>query len=84
MADGIILGILTWLSFVFSFRHFPLTVKNFLLQNFFIADILSIAASFLLLTSISKSLIAAVAAMTCGLLVNLTLFIYKEYKKNFY
>lgn len=79
MYDGLLLGILTWLSFVFSFIHFPKIIKTLLLKNFLITDILSVLTSFFLLTSISKSLVAVIASMFCGLLVNVTLVIYQKY-----
>ena len=81
MYDGLLLGLLTWLSFVFSFLHFPNIVKKFLLTNFLFTDILSVLTSFLLLTSISKSLVAVIASMFCGLLVNVTLVTYQKYIK---
>jgi hypothetical protein len=77
MYDGFLLGSLTWLSFIFSFKHFPVQLKKFLLKNFFITDIMSVLLTFLLLTSISKSLVAVIASMVCGLLINLTLVVYK-------
>ncbi len=79
MYDGLLLGSLTWISFVFSFKHFPLKIKQFLLKNFFLTDILSVLASFFLLTSVSKSVVAVSASMFCGLLVNLTLILHKKY-----
>ena len=78
MHEGLILGILTWLSFLLSFKHFPQRIKTFLLNHFVITDILSVLTSFLLLTSISKSLGAVIASMVCGLLVNITLILYKN------
>ena len=78
MHDGLLLGFLTWLSYCFSFKHFPPKIKSFLLKNFFVTDILSVGITFVLLTGISKSLIAVVASITCGLLVNLTLVAYKN------
>lgn len=73
MHDGLLLGILTWISFVISFNHFPKFIKRFLLKNFFLTDVLSVVLSFVLLTGISKSIVAVIASMVCGLLVNLTL-----------
>ena len=78
MYDGLLLGFLTWLSYCFSFKHFPLTIKSFLLKNFFLTDILSVGITFVLLTGISKSLVAVIASITCGLLVNLTFIAYKN------
>lgn len=79
MIEGIILGILTWISFVLSFIHFPQIIKNFLLKNFFLTDISSVVISFILLTSISKSITSVIASMLCGLLVNITLIVHKEF-----
>lgn len=73
MQDGFILGVITWLSFIFSFSHFSKDVKRFFYKNFVLTDVLSVVVSFMLLTSISKSIVAVIASMTCGLLVNLTL-----------
>jgi hypothetical protein len=84
MYDGLLLGVLTWLSFVISFMHFPLFIKKLLLKNFFITDMMSVITSFLLLTSISKSLVAVIASMFCGLLVNVTLVGYEKYKKTYF
>lgn len=78
MHDGLLLGILTWISFVISFNHFPNFIKRFLLKNFFLTDVLSVVLSFILLTGISKSIVAVIASMMCGLLVNLTLLIYQR------
>jgi hypothetical protein len=73
MYDGLLLGVLTWISFVISFNHFPKVIKQILLTNFFLTDLLSVVISFALLTGISKSIVAVIASMVCGLLVNLTL-----------
>jgi len=61
-----------------SFRHFPQIIKDFLLKNFFITDILSIATTFILLSSISKSILSVVGSIVCGLLVNITLYFYDK------
>lgn len=79
MIDGLILGVLTWISFVASFVHLPYQVKDFFLKNFFLTDVLSVVLSFLLLTNISKSIVAVIAAMLCGLLVNLTLMFHRQF-----
>ncbi len=79
MIDGIILGVLTWISFVLSFMHFPLILRKFLLKNFFLTDIASVVISFILLTNISKSITSVIASMLCGMLVNLTLMVHREF-----
>lgn len=79
MIDGLILGALTWISFVASFVHLPSQAKAFFLKNFFLTDVLSVVLSFFLLTNISKSIVAVIAAMLCGLLVNLTLMFHRQF-----
>ena len=79
MNDGFILGILTWLSYCFSFVHFPKIVKKLMLKSFFITDIISVVFTFVLMTGISKSVTAVIASITCGLLVNLTLMVHERY-----
>ena len=78
MLSGVMLGVLTWLSLVFSFMHLPAWLKRFLLNHFVITDILSIAITFLGLASISHSIMAVVGSITCGLLVNITLMANKK------
>jgi len=73
MIDGILLGVLTWLSMLVSFVHFPKWLKKFLLSHFMLTDIICIILTFLALSSISQSIMAVVGSVTCGLLVNLTL-----------
>ena len=77
--EGVVLGLLTFVSYVMSFKHFPVKVKQFLITNFFITDIISVVFTYILLTNISKSLIAVVAAIVCGLLVNLALYSYRTF-----
>lgn len=73
MIDGLVLGTITWLSYVFSFIHFPNFLKRFMLRHFFLTDIISVAFTFFLLSSISQSLGSVVGSMFCGLLVNISL-----------
>lgn len=75
MIDGLVLGTITWLSYVFSFMHFPNFVKKFMIKHFFLTDILSVAFTFFLLSSISQSLGSVVGSTFCGLLVNISLMI---------
>lgn len=78
MIDGLILGFLCYLSFLFSFAHFPQKIKNFLLKNFFITDMISVILTFVFLSSISRSIMSVVGSIFCGLLVNVTLMIYQK------
>ena len=73
MIDGLLLGALTWLSFVFSFMHFPTLIKRFMLNHFFITDVIGVVVTFFLLSSISHSITSVIGSITCGLLINLTL-----------
>ena len=73
MIDGLVLGGITWLSYVFSFIHFPNFLKRFMLKHFFLTDIISVTFTFFLLSSISQSLGSVVGSMFCGLLVNISL-----------
>ena len=78
MIDGLLLGVLTWLSMIFSFKHLHKRIKTFLLKHFIITDILSIALTFLFLSGISKSLTSVIGSIVCGLLVNITLMANKS------
>ena len=73
MIEGIMLGFVTWLSFLLSWLHFPKLIKKFTKKHPFITDIISMGLAYALLTSISKSLIAAIGAVVTGLLVNFTI-----------
>ena len=79
MHEGFILGICTWLSYCLSFIHFPNFIKKLMLKSFFLTDLISIVLTFLLMTSISKSVTAVIASITCGLLVNITLMAYSKF-----
>jgi hypothetical protein len=78
MIDGLILGIITWFSFCLTFVHLPIQVRNFLLKYPMATDGAAAVASFFLLTEVSKSIVAAVASMICGVLVSLSLIIYEH------
>jgi hypothetical protein len=81
MIDGLVLGTITWLSYVFSFAHFPKFLKTFMLRHFFLTDLVSVTLTFLLLSSISKSLGSVVGSMFCGLLVNISLLAKNSYDR---
>ncbi|MBM08061.1 MAG: hypothetical protein CMF69_00555 [Magnetovibrio sp.] len=78
MIDGILLGVLTWLSMVFSFKHLHKRIKRFMLKHFVITDILSVILTFVFLSGISKSLTSVIGSIVCGLLVNITLMANKS------
>lgn len=78
MIDGLILGIITWFSFCLTFVHLPPQVQRLLLKYPMATDGLAAIGSFFLLTEVSKSIVAAVASMICGVLVSLSLIIYDQ------
>ena len=75
MIDGLVLGFLTWISFVFSFMHFSPWIKRFMLKHFFFTDALGVVTTFFLLSSISQSITSVIGSITCGLLINITLML---------
>jgi hypothetical protein len=78
MIDGLILGIITWFSFCLTFVHLPAQLQKLLLKYPMATDGLAAIGSFFLLTEVSKSIVAAVASMICGVLVSLSLIIYEQ------
>lgn len=79
MVDGLILGVITWLSLIFSFQHLPGKVRSILLAFPLFCDVSATLLCFMFLSSISKSLISVIGSITCGLLVNFTLVLYKNF-----
>ena len=82
MFDGMILGVLTWLSMIFSFQHLPFRIRKFMLNHFILTDIISVALTFIFLSSISRSITSVIGCIVCGLLVNITLVIHKNMRLN--
>jgi hypothetical protein len=78
MVDGLILGIITWFSFCLTFIHLPIQARDLMLRYPIATDAMAAVASFFLLTEVSKSIVAAVASMICGVLVSLSLIIYEH------
>lgn len=78
MIDGCILGVITWLSLVFTFQHLPRTAKYILLKFPLFCDLLATFICFIFLASISQSILSVVGSIVCGLLVNFTLVVYKK------
>lgn len=82
MIDGIILGVITWISLLFSFSHLPSKVKFFLFKNPVLTDAIAVFICFFFLSGISKSIVSVIGSMICGLLVNLTQLLRKKYYDN--
>lgn len=79
MGDGIALGALTWLGYLLTFQHLPGAVKGFLLRHYVLTEILASGMSFVFLTGISKSLVAAEGAIVCGLLTEASFILHKKF-----
>ena len=73
MIEGILLGVLTWLSLVFSFKHLPDKIKTLMLKHPLVCDLLATGLCFLFLSGISRSILSVIGSIVCGLLVNFTL-----------
>jgi hypothetical protein len=82
MFDGVALGILLWLSILFTWRHLPAPIKHFFRTHPAISDITTGMIAFFLLTSISKSIVAVTGSIVAGLLMNFTLTMDKWNKED--
>lgn len=73
MIEGLMLGFISWLSILLTWWHMPARVKDWCLNHPVISDITAGALTYFFLSSISKSLVAAVGAVFSGLLINLSI-----------
>lgn len=78
MIDGLIFGTIIFASALFSWMHFPNWIKRFTINHYVLTDLCFMALTYLTITSISKSIIAVVAAITAGLWLNLSVIIYRK------
>ena len=81
MLEGLALGVITWLSLIFTFSHLPEILKVLLLKYPLATDVLATGLCFIFLAGISQSILSVIGSITCGLLVNITMKIYKKIKK---
>lgn len=81
MADGITLGIIFWVSILFTWYHLPQVIKDFFRNRPVLSDVTTGTVAFFLLTGISKSITAVVGSIVAGLLMNFTLTLDGWYKK---
>jgi len=70
LAAGIVFGVMSFITMMISYREMPLSVQRFFYNRPLATDIAVSGFTLLLITGVSSSLIGAVAAMTCGFLVN--------------
>jgi len=73
MIEGLVLGGITWLSLLLTWFHLPSPFKNFTYRHPLLSDFFGSVTAYLALSAISKSLVAAVGAIFCGLLINFTI-----------
>jgi hypothetical protein len=73
MVDGLVLGIFSWLSTILSWQHLPVRVKNWTLEHPIVMDLGMSLLTYYALSSISQSLVAAIATVVSGLLVNFSI-----------
>ena len=78
MVEGIILGVLTYASMIFTFIKTPKVFQRILLKWKLFTDIGSMMIVYLLLGTISKSIVAIVGAILAGLLVGITLEVFER------
>jgi len=82
MIDGVLLGIMTWLSLSLSWLNLPKKIKTFMLSHHLLTDLCAGLLTFFFLSSISKSLIAVIGAAISSLLVNFSLITYEWWSTN--
>jgi hypothetical protein len=73
MIEGIILGCITWLSIMLTWSHLPNPLKRFTRNHPVMSDLTGSIIVYLVLSSVSKSLVAVIGAIVAGLLINFTI-----------
>lgn len=76
MTEGIILGVMTWVSFLLMWWHSWTWVKVLTVRNFVITDIVVTAFTWFSITAVTHSLVGVIAAMVAGLLTNFTMMLF--------
>jgi len=82
MIEGLIFGTLAWLSLLLSWFHLPEMAKRFTKNHPLLTDIGGAALAFFLISSISKSLVAVIAATVTGLLITVTVMVGRQLDGN--
>lgn len=77
MTEGVMLGILAWLSAIFSWWHLPAFLKRFSIRWFVLTDILFTVITYLTVETISQSLTALISTIVAGLLMNITMMFFR-------
>jgi hypothetical protein len=73
MLEGVMLGIMTFVSLLVTFWKLPKRLQNWIKRHKFFADLAAGAIVYIILGAISKSIVAIVGSISAGLLVGLAL-----------
>ena len=73
MIEGLILGLMTFISLVLTFWKLPKRIQQWLFKHKLFTDFGAGITVFMILGTISKSIVAIVGAITTSLLVGATL-----------
>lgn len=75
MLTGIVLGILTFITFVILFEKAPAPVRKVIWKYSFLSDIVMTIGSYFLLSGISSSIAGAIGCAVAGILYSIYLWI---------
>lgn len=75
---GIFLGLLTYVSFLLTFRKLPAIIRRYMLRHHLVADVLGSGATFFFLSNLSHSITSVVASVIVGLLIDISLYLYEK------
>jgi hypothetical protein len=78
MLTGILLALLMFAGLVFEFRNLPIWLQRFVRKHPFIADAGVSYGAWAAISSVSKSIVALVAATVLGLLIGIALEVTKN------
>jgi hypothetical protein len=77
LVTGVILGALTFISFLILFEKMPAALKRVILKYSFVSDVVMTIGSYFLLAGISSSACAAIGCAVAGVLDSVYLWIRK-------
>ncbi len=77
MSEGLFFGFIAWLSIMITWNHLPAIIKLFSLKHPILSDVFITFLTYMTISSITHSLIGAIASMVSGLLVELSFILIK-------
>jgi fructose-specific phosphotransferase system IIC component len=80
MIEGISLGIISWISIMFSWWHLPERLKKITFKVPVLSDITVGLLTYMFISSLSKSLVALIATIVTTLMWNITIVIGRHIK----